>query len=102
MSYDVGITYTGEVFDDLGNYTYNCGPMFAHKAGKSLSDFHGATCKELSDALFLVLRDMKDHPQTYDAMNPENGWGDFESWKEYLENIYKACLEHPEGTVDVS
>ena len=105
MSYDVYIVIdTGaaepvEVF--WRNYTSNCGPMWRH-AGADLQDFNGAPCTEAVGPLAEAVKRMEADPDTYRAMNPANGWGDYESCLEFMRDIATACAEHTKASMRVS
>lgn len=100
MEIDTGGSEPAEVCD-VGNYTYNCGPMFFEALGVSLSSMDGRIAGEVADQLSLGVKNMIDDPAKYRAMNPENGWGDYEGALEYLLGIAKACREHPKATIRV-
>jgi hypothetical protein len=36
------------------------------------------------------------------AMNPENGWGSYDSLVAFIREYILACLEYPDATVSVS
>lgn len=107
MSYDGWLqidTGGGEMVDvvELGNYTSNCAPMWGHAlemAGEDirLSDTEGRTGAEVLPLLTKAVQHMTDNPDVYKAMNPTNGWGDYESATEYLRNIAQECGRHPKA-----
>lgn len=46
---------------------------------------------------------MKANPKEYRALNPSNGWGDYDSFlKEFLEPIAESCRDHPDAIIRVS
>lgn len=101
MSYDISLVIdTGkeerEILE-IGNYTYNCGSMFAKATEKqySLSDLNGMNCKEVAKIINFAIINMRSNPEKYKKLNPENGWGDYTSFLEYVEKIEKGCLENP-------
>jgi hypothetical protein len=105
MSYDVSVsidTGNGESLEEeIGNYTYNCSAMLTKAlvaVGKeqiSLSDMHGWDVSKVAFYLKDALQYMRENRKEFIAMNPDNGWGDFESWLEFLSKIYETCLKHP-------
>ena len=112
MSYDCSLevdTGNGETISiDLGNYTYNCSMMLVKAIEKSsgkketsLSDLDGVIAKEVSKILGLACIEMAENRKEYIEMNPENGWGDYDSWLEYLRNIELQCLKHPNTKLSV-
>jgi hypothetical protein len=44
----------------------------------------------------LVLRKKK-----YEQYNSSNGWGNYESFFKFLENLLIACREHPDAEIEV-
>lgn len=58
--------------------------------------------KELIDHLQMGLERLKADPEKYRAFNPENGWGSYEGFMEFVEKYLKACRENPDATVRVS
>jgi hypothetical protein len=45
---------------------------------------------------------MKADPTTYEALNPPNGWGNYESALKFLELFVGLCRGHPATRVRVS
>lgn len=112
MSYDIDIEHhtieiaraAGGLETEVGNYTYNCGKMFAAATGTDqwLSDLNGMTCKSAWLIVSRAVDEMEEHPDKYRAMNPENGWGDFDSFLKYVKKLKDACEKYPESKVVVS
>ena len=91
---------------DIGNYTRNVSPMWrkamTYATGgipTSIQDTDGMTGEAalpvLKDALMHMLR----NPAEYEAMNPENGWGDYEGATEFMWKCVQACAKHPKAVI---
>lgn len=83
------------------NYTHNVQPMFA-LAGLDLGGLHGERAGEAAAKLTAAIAAMRQDPERFRAMNPPNGWGDYDGALAFLERIRTACLAHPLATVRVS
>lgn len=85
------------------NYTHNVVPMWK-KAGcyDALYESSGLRAKEVLLALKLGLMDMLGNPAEYTALNPENGWGDYESATHFLVSVIIAFAENPDAIIGVS
>lgn len=106
MSYDIWLTidtggdepaYVGRDW----NYTSNCGPMW-RAAGADLAEFHGKTAGECLPILDAAITELRADPAKYVAMNPENGWGSYESLLPELDLLADNFRHHPKATVVVS
>lgn len=115
MSYDVWLTVIqNEAGDettviDVGNYTSNVADMWREALGgeRGLADVIEASpvAHSLVAPLFNAVTAMEIDPETYRAMNPDNGWGDYEGALDYLRRIADACRTmslHPACFVRVS
>ena len=93
MSYDVWIENArGQDLFALGaNYTYNVAPMFFHAVGSSPTRWDGKGAGEVAKLAIIALSAFGADPELYRAMNPPNGWGNFEGASEFLSDIYHAC-----------
>ena len=85
------------------NYTHNVVSMW-NLAGvyDALYMSAGRLAKDILPALKSGLIDMKTNPDPYKAMNPENGWGSYETAVPWLEALIAACEENPESIIGVS
>ena len=105
MSYDIGLQInTGlELRDvvEIGNMTYNVGPMYAKAYGASLTTLDGKKCSDVLPALRKALAAMQDNPAEYRKLNPPNGWGDYGSALLYLEKLVKECAANPDCIIYV-
>lgn len=106
MSYDIWLVIdTGGVEPaEVGrsrNYTSNCAPMW-RAAGADLAEFHGKTADECIPSLCEACGAMMCDRATYEAMNPENGWGDYEGCLKFLQTLLSDFCNHPKATVCVS
>jgi hypothetical protein len=45
---------------------------------------------------------MKARLEEYQKLNPENGWGSYETALAFLEEIINACEEYPDATIRIS
>lgn len=45
------------------------------------------------------LRRMQDRPGDYRALNPPNGWGDYEGAMRFLQGILDGCRQHPKALI---
>lgn len=104
MSYDVWLEIDtgGPEPATVGNYTSNVAPMWAGALGHSLRDLHHQECSVALDRLRAAVRVMEAEPDRFRAMNPANGWGDYEGALGYLRDLAAACAAHPKARIAIS
>lgn len=108
MSYDVTFHYPGTTYpaDVWRNYTSNVSGMWTKALGGTISlgeliDQKGERNADLIPHLAAAIARMTANPDEYRAMNPANGWGDYEGALAFLEWMLAMCEAVPEGNVDV-
>lgn len=82
------------------NYTYNCSPMWKG-AGWNHEQFENKRASEMAPYLAQAIAVMSLRPDEYRAMNPPNGYGDYEGCLEFLRELLADCLEHPDAIVEM-
>lgn len=87
---------------DIGNYTSNVAPMWTEALGHRLADLNEQNAGNSLPALQRAVADMKADPAKYEAMNPRNGWGNYEGALDYLRNLRDACAVYPNATISIS
>lgn len=86
------------------NYTHNCGKM-AKEAGVYLYVWRPEECPDVKQAGDLVeplragIKAMEDEPQRFIALNPENGWGSYDTFLPWLRSYLEACVAHPKALI---
>lgn len=83
------------------NYTSNMWPML-QKAGFDWDDINGKTAAEALPLLRAVIGKMNDDPVGYRALNPANGWGDYDSFIRWLDKLADRFREYPQAVIDIS
>lgn len=85
------------------NYTYNVAPMFLEAmGGDGIRQLDGLIGEECLPLLGKAIADMVENPGKYKAMNPSNGWGDFDGALELLQTLVKWCNEAPKATMRIT
>lgn len=87
---------------DIGNYTSNVAPMWGDALGHRLADLKEKTASDALPALQRAVAALEADPAKYEAMNPPNGWGDYQGALDYLRRLRDACAEHPKATIHMS
>lgn len=83
------------------NYTSNCAPMW-RAAGAPLADFDGELADTCLPVLNHAIAELENNPDPYRAMDPENGWGSYDSLLPALRRLRDMFAAHPRATVRVS
>jgi hypothetical protein len=83
------------------NYTYNAAPMFEAVTGGSLHDLHDLPASEALALLEQAVVGMHVDREAVRALQPSNGWGDFDGFTEYVLQLAERCEEAPEMLVKV-
>jgi hypothetical protein len=85
------------------NYTSNVSPMWRKAMPESdgLYGMDGMLCKDAAPILARGLERMKAEPDAYRAMNPPNGWGDYDRQFAALTDLLFWMNENPECVVRV-
>jgi len=86
------------------NYTHNITAM-AREAGL----YECIWCPEdhtsfpVAGALIGPLREgllrMREDPERFTALNPENGWGSYDTFLDWVDRYLHACTEHPKASI---
>lgn len=98
MSYDI----TTEPDTGLDwNYTYNIQAMTAKAGLRSLMELDGCSTRQAAHILSSVIHNMEATPDEYRALNPKNGWGDYDGFLERLRVLRDHFVAHPGETVRV-
>lgn len=95
---------TNEVFSR--NITHNLAPM-AKDAGLYKALWCAEDCGvrhagQLIPMLKYGLERLKKFPDRFKALNPSNGWGNYEGLVAFVEAYLAACEEYPRAEVSVS
>ena len=106
MSLDVHLSAirTTEVY--WANITHNLNSM-ADEAGiyKHLwrpEEIRITKASELIEPLRTAIEAMKIDPDRFKEYNPDNGWGDYEGFLEFVSQYLEACIENPDAEIEVS
>ena len=58
--------------------------------------------KDIIDKLETGLKDLKNRPDYYKQFNSKNGWGVYENFVIFVENVLNGCKEYPNFIIEVS
>lgn len=85
------------------NYTHNVREMWL-RAGcyDALYKSHGMRAREVLPHLVAAVDNMRDFPDTYEPLNPANGWGSYSSALAWLCEVTKSCAANPDAMIRVS
>ena len=85
------------------NYTYNVHPMFARAfGGDGIRQLNNRTGAECITSLEQAIAAMEVEPAIYKAMNPPNGWGDYDSALNLLRELLRWSRLAPRARMVVS
>jgi hypothetical protein len=105
MSYDISLhdhSEPGNVGIDVGNYTYNCAPMFNMAFGvkKGWTDLlERKKCKDVLPIIRKALAHMATNPKDYILLNPKNGWGSYTGATEFIQRLFEQAEKYPEHII---
>jgi len=107
MSYAIYLTTTDALGNDhdlyeVGNYTSNVAPMWTDALGESLRHLKDRKAADVLTQLEQAIHKMQTNPDHYRAMNPKNGWGDYEGALAYLQRLHEGCRRWPDGVIWIS
>lgn len=81
--------------------THNLIPMWrAAGVSEVLYESEGKLARDIIPALKAGVAAMKAEPQKFEALNPLNGWGDYDGALAFLERFLAACEAHPLLVID--
>ena len=91
-------------FDIVDGQTYNLVPMWRAcgliPEDESTQWLEGKTCLEMQEAASEALLDYVKHPEKYEALDPENGWGNHQGFFDRgLFPFFKLVHQHPTGVI---
>jgi len=55
---------------------------------------------QLIDPLREGLHRLKSDPERFRALNPKNGWGDYDGLVDFVEKYLNACYQYPDASVE--
>lgn len=109
MSYDVSLEADlggGEAVS-LGllneNYTWNVYPIFRKALGEDgfSNKWDGLPASVAAERCEQTIAAFDADPASYYALNPANGWGDFDGARRFIETIRAACRKAPNAVLRV-
>lgn len=83
------------LFDGI---TYNLSPMFREASGHRFADLEGMSGARVGSILRTALHRLVSDPPKYEALNPENGWGDYEGLVKVVTQAAVLAARYPNGT----
>lgn len=89
---------------EVGNYTSNVTPMWYKALGFPLKELQGKPASECIELLERAIDHTQDptNRDEYLALNPKNGWGNFDGAVEFLKRFLEGCRLHPKTTIYIS
>ena len=106
MSLDISLNVIKQTEVFGANITHNMTPM-AKAVGLYVPLWHPEKIYlQWSYELIPLLEEgitlLKSDPEQYKALNPDNGWGSYDTFLPWLEKLLEQCKEHPDAFINVS
>jgi len=81
------------------NYTYNVAPMWyaVFPDSKNMLDIDGMTGKESVSRIESFVTALEAEPERFKAMEPNNGWGSYDSFLKALKSLIEIAEQNPDG-----
>ena len=80
------------------NYTYNVTKMWTEATGQEkLVQIEGLTGFQALEILNKGIKELCSKPEHYKQYNPPNGWGDYDSFVEWLTKLKRYCEDNLGG-----
>jgi len=57
---------------------------------------------QLIEPLKAALKQLRGDPERFDKHNPNNGWGNYHVFVQFLERYLAACEDKPDCTINIS
>ena len=91
----------GQIVEIVDGHTDNLTPMWrlAGVVDGVTRELDGVRADVLADRAARGLMRAVSNPASFKALNPENGWGDFEGFIEILSHTAIVCAENREAIV---
>lgn len=111
MSYDIWLekkTRAGKItmVGEETNYTSNVSPMWRKALDGTgfdgLGAMDGRLAADCEPALRTAVTAMDADFDAYEAMNPDNKWGNATGARSVLRDLAHQCKKHPKATVRIS
>lgn len=87
------------------SYTFNVAPMFYAafdgETESGIRDLHHMSGAAAAQKLRVAIERMEDDPAKYEAMNPPNGWGNYDGALELLRTLLEWCVRAPKARLTV-
>ena len=109
MSFGLDIVIDAHTEDEewvevVDGHTYNLAPMWKKAlprllASGSTSDLNGKPCEDVLPHLLEGLQDAVLNEPDYRALEPSNGWGDYEGFLLIYRRFTRLCHENPRGVI---
>ena len=102
MSWGIEIeTPDGDVVEIVEGHTYNLTPMWrlAGVIESFTAELDGIRSDALADRAARGLMRAVAQPVEFKALNPPNGWGDFDGFVKILTRTAILCAENREGVI---
>jgi len=90
---------SAKVFGNAFNLTYNLTPMLRIAGMDPWRDFIGLPASVAGQRWAKVLDALSADPAMYKAMNPANGWGDYDGAVKVLTALVEACADYPDAKI---
>ena len=106
MSLDITLLEVKEISVFDANITHNLAAM-AEEAGIYQVLWKGPEnsvvyAHQLIGPLEAALQDLRANQKKYQKLNPVNGWGSYEGFVSWLEELYTACVNNKHARIEVS
>ena len=81
------------------NYTYNVSKMWYHvfPASPGMVSIEEMTGRDSLPVLRKFLSAMNEDMETFRSMNPSNGWGSADGFREWIRDLIKAAEKYPDA-----
>jgi len=103
VSWDIGMCVTVDgknvEFGRDFNYTHNTNPLIRDAGFTEWPNVGGMNVDEFCARLYDTISVMYHNAAQFRAMNPENGWGDYDQLLQVLAEMYEEFLPYPSATV---
>lgn len=87
--------------EDLGAWscTYNLNSMLRGAGLDDIRALRGQKGEQIAATLRPVLATLRAEPERFRAMNPSNGWGDYDGLVPVIAEIVEACEKNPSAVM---